>query len=170
MNSHSIIDPYELIIISPNDKAKMIMSECLQVEPNTELIQMLINLGANINWVNDFSLTPLHFATVNNKPEIVRMLIEAGSDIHAKESHGLVALHFAVWHSPEIVKMLLEYGEDVDVQDDAGYTPLHWTAYFSKADIATILIEAGANQQIKNILGYTWSEFWKLHDKKVFNQ
>jgi len=104
MSSYSNIDPYELMIISPNDKAKMIMIECLHTEPNLELIQALITMGANVNWINEFSYTPLHFASINNKPEIARMLIDAGADKSIPNRNGVIP--YALTNTQELKKLL----------------------------------------------------------------
>lgn len=165
MSSYSNIDPYELMIISPNDKAKMIMIECLHTDPNLELIQALITMGANVNWINEFSYTPLHFASINNKPEIARMLIDAGADLSVKDDSGLIALHFASWqNSLEIVKMLIECGSDVNALDNIDCTPLHWTTYLSNSEAAQMLIDAGADITIENIDGHTFYEFWIINN------
>lgn len=165
MSSYSNIDPYELMIISPNDKAKMIMIECLHTDPNLELIQALVTMGANVNWINEFSYTPLHFASINNKPEIARMLIDAGADLSVKDDSGLIALHFASWqNSLEIVKMLIESGSDVNALDNIDCTPLHWTTYLSNSEAAQMLIDAGADVTIENIDGHTFYEFWIINN------
>lgn len=49
-----------------------------------EIVQMLLNAGADINIKNDLDETPLHIAAQRNDLEMVRMLVRAGADINAQ--------------------------------------------------------------------------------------
>ena len=46
-------DIYELMITTPNKKAEMIMKEIKKSEPNLNLVQDLITMGADINWYDE---------------------------------------------------------------------------------------------------------------------
>jgi ankyrin repeat protein len=70
---------------------------------------------------------------------------------------GRTPLHIACdWpgyfpNGPRIAGLLIEAGADLDARstdDDHGETPLHWTASSDDADVAAVLIDAGADIEI----------------------
>lgn len=63
------------------------------MERHTDAIILLIDLGANIDALDNYNLTPLHCA-VHVHERIVRLLIELGADINVKtnaDNQGLAA-------------------------------------------------------------------------------
>ncbi len=148
-------DPYELMIIPPNKKAEMIMGEIIKNNPNLNLVNDLIALGANLDWQNEenFNRTPLHWAAWGGRVEIVRMLIDAGANVNVQDEWGNTPLHEATsLGRVEIAQMLIDARANVNVQDNDGGTPLHRAAEFGKTEIAQMLIDAKAdlNVQAKN--------------------
>ena len=53
-------------------------------EQNKEIVELLINHGADVNAKNDDAGTPLHAASMKDNKEIVELLINRGADINAK--------------------------------------------------------------------------------------
>jgi ankyrin repeat protein len=149
-------DPYELMIIPPNMKAEMIVGEIKKGEPNLNLINDLIALGANVNWQNgdNYNYTPLHLAVREESVEIARMLIDAGADLDVQDKWERTPLHWAaVYGRVEITRMLIDAKADVNVQDKWDNTPLHWAAIKGNEEIAQMLIDAGARKDIQNNKG-----------------
>ena len=144
-------DPYELMIIPPNKKGEMLVSEVEKPEPNLNLVRDLITLGANLDWQDNRGWTALHWCAIRNHPEIARMLIEAGADVNIQDKYGMTALHRCAYHNhPEIARMLVDAGADVNIQHNGGYTALHWCAYANHSEIARMLVDAGADKTIPN--------------------
>jgi uncharacterized protein len=149
-------DPYELMIIPPNKKAKMIMDEIKKSEPNLNLVQDLITMGADINWYDekDYNYTPLHAASSRNRPEIVKMLIDAGAELNVQTSGGLTPLHRTIpMSNSEVAKILIDAGADLNIQEVHGWTPLHWAIENKENEIKQMLIDAGAIIDIKDNRG-----------------
>ncbi len=146
-------DPYELMIIPPNKQAEMILWEIEKAEPNLNLVNDLIVLGANLNWQDedDFNRTPLHMAASRGKVEIAKILIDAGANVNVQNEWDNTPLHLAAMDGEiEIAQMLIDAGAYVDVQDIIGRTPLHWAAGRGQVEIARMLIDAGAKLDIPN--------------------
>jgi ankyrin repeat protein len=149
-------DPYELMIIPPNKKAEMIVDEIKKGEPNLNLVNDLIVLGANLDWQDEdkYGWTPLHYAIDCGEVEIARMLIEAGADVNVQNEWGKTPLHRAAMRGRvEIVGMLLDARVDVNLQDKGGWTPLHVVASNGRVEIARMLIDAGADKDIRDNVG-----------------
>ncbi len=162
-------DPYELMIIPPNKQAEMILWEIEKAEPNLNLVNDLIALGANLNWQDedDFNRTPLHMAASRGKVEIARMLIDAGANVNVQNEYGSTPLHVAARRvEVEIARMLIDAGAYVDVQDKSGWTPLHVAAIYGNVEIARMLIDAGARKDIPNNEGKLPYEFTSNQELK----
>ncbi len=81
---------------------------------------------------------------------IAGVLLDNGADVNAKNNNQQSALGLAVADkSPEMVKLLLQHQAKVDLLDGQGYTPLEWAISQRAADIAGLLLDAGANPNVK---------------------
>ena len=79
-------------------------------EGHVELVEMLLNNGANVNAKNSYGVTALHIASREGHTDIVAMLLEKGADVNAKTNWGDTALMAASWKGhKEIVKLLKQY-------------------------------------------------------------
>ena len=145
-------DPYELMIIPPNKKTEMIISEMKKGKPNLNLVQDLITLGANLDWEpeekdiykGDYSL--LDIAMHGNHKEIFKMLVDGGADINAKNPWGERPLHRAISSdSSTFVNMLIEGKANINAKDNDGFTPLSVAVKNNNSPFILKLIEAGAD-------------------------
>ena len=145
-------DPYELMIISPQKKAQMLIEE-IQKEgaANLDFVNDLIQLGADLDWQDEEGSTALHICAGNNHLKIARMLIDAGADVNIQDEYGWTALHWcARFNSLRLARMLIEAGADVDIQTEKGWTALHWCGLRNHPEIARMLIDAGADKTIQD--------------------
>jgi len=124
--------------------AKYLLDEGAKIEGNDDLggytplmetslsdmVQLLVKRGANVNAKNKFSYTPLHKAVF--------------SFIEGKRKEN---------DCEKIINLLLEKGANVDAQDGNGNTPL--MAAVQKINAAKILVAKGANVNIQNTNGET---------------
>ena len=93
----------------------------------------------------------------------LRELLDQGQDLDAYPPAGdsayrPTALAYAVWgNQPDAAMLLLEYGANPNKPDgDENYYPLHWASYHrDHADCAQILVEAGADLNVRSYKGYT---------------
>src|SRR6266702_3967463 len=90
---------------------------------------MLLDHGANVNAENDRGETPLH-------------LVSQGK--YDSQEHGV-----------GIARLLLARGMDANAQDKSHSTPLLWAAFYGRLKITQMLLDHGANANMKNDHGET---------------
>jgi len=132
-------DPYELMIISPNKKAEIIVGEIMKNKPNLNLVNDLIALGTNLDWQDEdnYNFTPLHWAAFYGKVEFVRILIDARANLDLQDEDGETPLHGAtIKGNEEIARILIDAGANLNPQDNKGRTPLHVVAIYGSVEIA----------------------------------
>jgi len=62
---------------------------------HTEIAELLLVNGADVNVTNRWSQTPLHYAVVFRHKEVVKVLLSAGADINTQMSDGTTPLDLA---------------------------------------------------------------------------
>ena len=60
-----------------------------------ELVELLLDHGANVNQANAFGETPLHFACQAASLHCVNKFIENGADLRAEDGAGRTCIHHA---------------------------------------------------------------------------
>ena len=89
---------------------------------NAQLIQMVIDGGANVNVQDKQGYTPLLYSCAKGYYDNVKILLENGADVNVKlkkETPILLAMKNDNI-TPEILELLIEKGADVNVKDDIG--------------------------------------------------
>ena len=92
-----------------------------------DVVKLLISYGAKVNRVNDSGSTPLHYATQSypRNTEIIKILIDNGADVNAAHKY-------------------------------LKRTPLHYVASgYPSSKAARLLLECGADPEVRNISGFT---------------
>ena len=111
-----------------------------------EVVQKLIEYGADINARSEYGVTPLHWASFGRcfrGGSVLRFLLKHGADINAQAKNGQTPLHWASCDGAlEVVRLLLEHGADIEMKDDAGRTALKEAA--GHDDVEKLLREHGA--------------------------
>jgi N-acyl-D-amino-acid deacylase len=120
-------------------------------------VEALLAAGANPKASASSGFTPL-IAAANchaNAP-IVRMLLDHGADANQSTPTGTTALLLAPGSDPDSVKLLLDRGADVRAKNSGGFTALHVAASRGDAKSAQLLLDAGADPNVRDVaLGRT---------------
>jgi len=122
---------------------------------NAEIVQLLIEYGADVNNVDTMGMTPLLYAATHDNVEAAQMLIENGANLEARERYkGFTPLLYACHLlKPKIIPLLVEKGADLNAKDKKGKTPLGNACKKGGLEIVKYLVEHGAGLQVgkKNV-------------------
>ena len=79
-----------------------------------DIVEMLLEAGADIEHRNDQGETALIAAAQNGYTEIVQMLLDAGANVNQENADGETALDLAIKlrHKKDLVDLLLEHGAE----------------------------------------------------------
>jgi len=124
----------------PPDQA---LFQAVQQSALTE-VRHLLDLGANVNAVNETGATPLMWAI----PDLakVRLLVEHGADVNAVSKNlGRTPLLIAAGYpnTVPVLKLLLDKGADLTARDRSGENALRKAARFSDVSVIKFLHEQG---------------------------
>ncbi len=107
------------------------------------IIEILLDSGANIHAYDAKKATPLHSAASGGYSDITRLLLDRGAVIDEKDEHGWTPFHKAARNGHvSVVRELLESGADINAQGPKGRTALHTAAFDNKEDIVSLLLAA----------------------------
>ncbi|MDQ6959498.1 MAG: ankyrin repeat domain-containing protein, partial [Mariprofundaceae bacterium] len=113
-------------------------------EGKTEVAELLIRKGADVNAKNAGQETPLHDAAVQGNTEVVALLIRKGADVNARNDVQATPLHeAAMYGKTKVAELLILNGADVNARNKYQETPLHRAVGNTK--VAELLISKGAD-------------------------
>jgi ankyrin repeat protein len=118
-----------------------------------ETVQALLASKADINKQNRTGASALFTACVEDMPEIVQELILRGALVDVADGDGYTPLMMSC--NEKIVTMLLDHKADINKQNSKGESALHAACYHGKLDIAQLLINRGAEVNIRSSEGHT---------------
>jgi ankyrin repeat protein len=115
-----------------------------------EMIRLLIDNGADVNFLNKFGYSPLMAASWRGRTEIMQILIDNKSNILYTTPEGHDALYYTISYSDKIeaVRLLVENGSDINLVNDYGSSHLLVCAFVGGdfgIESAKLLIAYGAN-------------------------
>ena len=123
----------------------------------TRSIKLLIEAGADVNFVGDLELTPLILACSQYHEDTVHLLLQSGADPSVQTSSGRTALIYSAWGDccSNIVRCILEAGAVVNAQDKMGWSGLAIACESGCYRLAELLIQYGGDVQLRMIHQYT---------------
>ena len=122
---------------------------CPSEEVFAEIIQLLLDAGADVNIKSGRFNTPLQAASDLGSMEKIQLLLEAGSEINIVGGKYGTALQAASYlGSMEIVQLLLSEGADTNIVGGEYGTALQAASYLGSMEIVQLLLSEGADTNI----------------------
>ena len=108
---------------------------------NFEFVEMILNLGAELNAISeDRGYTAVMDAVWRGNEKITKFLISKGAELNTINKEGQTNLILAVGANREnLVKILAENGADPDVRDMMGMSAYSYASLFKKERLLEIL-------------------------------
>lgn len=113
-----------------------------------QIVELLIEAGANINKPSLGGKTPLMLAFQNEHKALGQRLIDAGADVAAKRSDNMSVLHFAarLKADADFFASLARSNPNIDLQRDLDLaTPLHMAVLANNLSAVQGLLDSGAD-------------------------
>lgn len=122
-----------------------------------QVVNILVNHGADINAQDAAKRTPLHHA-VSGKymAPVVELLLRCGANVDAEDGCGLTGLHEASFSGDvAVVCLLLDWGANPNTHDACGMYALHRASFKGHKKVVRLLLDRGANVNARDISGST---------------
>jgi len=132
---------------------------------SSDIVQYLLENGANIELTTNMNETPLYIACENGHLNVVKMLLEHHANIQNKSlNKRMTVLHIACKNSrndshKDIVSEIIRYTNEflnkkerkafIDLKSSEGWSALHYATYFNNPCIVQELIDVNANYKQK---------------------
>ena len=109
---------------------------------NIEILDKLINNGADIQSINNNGLNILHMASQGNHPNIIIYIIEKFCfNINSLDINGNSALHWSVYkNSIQVIDFLIYFGIDINKKNNEGYSSFQLSVLNKNVKIVKKLI------------------------------
>lgn len=117
----------------------------------TDIVECLINAGADLNIVDSYGYTSLIIAVKNRDDNMTKFLVNLGADVNYQGPYGETALMKASQTGKiDIVSLLVKAGADINAVNQSGETAFTYSMQFLKTDIMKLLVELGIDLSIKD--------------------
>jgi ankyrin repeat protein len=123
---------------------------------HTPVVEYLLSKGARVDEMDPSGLTPLYKACFDGSLDIASALVDAGADVNLKSTSDYAPLYAAVSNKHKtVMEYLLSKGARIDEKSGPnGLTAIYKACADGSLDIATVLVDAGADVNLKSPQGF----------------
>jgi ankyrin repeat protein len=119
-----------------------------------DLVQSLLERGADFHLKNNAGSTPLHIAASAGHVEVCLGLLERGADVNLSNKLDQTPLYNATFGCYlDLAQILLDRGADINHKNMDRDTLLHIAAFAGQAELCEFLLDRGADMNVKNQTG-----------------
>ena len=123
---------------------------------NLAVVEVLAELGADVNGRDEFRRTALHEASTGGDIEVLDALLRLGADPELADAVGVTPLMLASGEGDLAhIDRLVASGADVNRADSSGSTPLFWAATRGQCEAIRQLAAFGADVNVRADRGIT---------------
>jgi ankyrin repeat protein len=127
---------------SPKHKMQMAPLHLAAILSNEEMIDFLLNNGAEINIKNADGTTPLQYAISKERYQVAKLLIEKGADVNNKGYRGATPLHDGVLtNQKEIAELLIKSGADLNAEMTTALKPIDMARKLKHNELVDLLLK-----------------------------
>jgi len=143
---------------SPALHKAIVSYEYIETMQRLKTVQILIELGCDIEQYDNEQMTPLMCAASVGVGQVVKELIKSGADVNAQNESGESAIHYTILGrnsfdfprqfqsvKSKIIKELVENGADINQVVKAGETPLIYAINSGFREIFSTLLQLQAD-------------------------
>jgi ankyrin repeat protein len=127
---------------------------------NVDMVQSLLDKGADVNCRQDDLRTPLHLAAYHGEQNVARVLVEHKADVDSQDNEGKTPMYLLLEDSLrdevdilDFTRLLLEHLTDINIRTTNEWTLLHAAAFWGRSEIARMLLYHGTNPNLENKVG-----------------
>ncbi|MES2191415.1 MAG: ankyrin repeat domain-containing protein [Pseudomonadota bacterium] len=127
-------------------------------EPSPKVIKVLLAApNLDLNALNAKGESALMLAVFNGDLDLAAQMIKKGADVNKT---GWTPLHYAATqgHLP-LISLLIENHAYIDAESPNGSTPLMMASMYGSAEAVKLLLDEGADPQLRNQQGLTATQF-----------
>jgi ankyrin repeat protein len=119
---------------------------CAAEKGHVEIVQILLEAGADFNISSKKIQTPLYIACKNGHTNIIKLLIQKGAHLNTQSDDGSTALHVAcVLQRIEVIVELLAAKADVQLLDKNGKYPMLMVLEKGNPKVVNLFLEVVKN-------------------------
>jgi ankyrin repeat protein len=131
-------------------------ASCRTGSRGPELVDLLLEAGADVNMVRRGGSTVLHKAAQVNNPDVIGRLVKAGAKVDRPDRDGDTPLFIAtIYKSTEALELLHEQGADINATNSEGDTPILKAVIHNSHEPLSLLVRLGANHLAVHKSGMT---------------
>lgn len=127
-------------------------------ESRIDMIKLLIDNKANINYADDDGFTPLNIAIETGDMELTKFLIKNGANVNSLMQDGVSLIGYAIaQNNMDLLQILIENGANVNYTggDSWANTPLHTASRLGLDNVVRILLTRNADINAVDMHGNT---------------
>jgi ankyrin repeat protein len=134
----------------PDDDGRSPLHIALVSDAPTGMLKIILDQGGRLNSIDAEGRTPLRAAVDLNNWDAAKILADAGSDPFAPAEDGKTPAGIVLTKGAEPIKAVFS-GRGIGAKDSSGNTILHYAAQVCGPELIALLIDLGANKNVKNI-------------------